>query len=161
MREPTVAFRSVSVVYCDDLQVTRTRTKITNKMLLSGIDELSLGDVPIPGNIEVLKDEEIWVADSGATSHCSKNARGGINIREASAVAQGITGPAISDENEIDLPTIVCDQFGQEQLCVTLTDVSCRKENNFNLFSIERCLVNGWKLSGDSETLVSTKGEKK
>ena len=54
----------------------RTRTEIPNEILLSGIDELNFGDVTIPGKIEVLKDEEIWVADSGVTIHCSKSAGG-------------------------------------------------------------------------------------
>ena len=128
---------------------------------MSGIEELILGGVAIPGKIEVLKDEEIWVADSGATRHCSKSAMEGIKIREASVAAQGITGPAISAEKKMDLPSAVCDRFGQEQSCVTLIDVSCRKGNNFNLFSIGRCLINGWNVSGNAEELVLTKGEKK
>ena len=107
-----------------------------------------------------MKDEEIWVADSGATSHCRKSARGGRNIRAPSAAAQGITGPAVAAEQEMDLPSIVCDRFGQEQSRVTLTDVSYRKGNNFNLFSIGRCLTNGWSLNGSSEELVLTKGDK-
>ena len=120
-----------------------------------------MSNVAIPGKLEVLKDEEIWVADSGTTSHCSKSARGGITVRQASVAVQGITGPAMSVESEMDLPSIICGQYGQEQSRVTLTDVSCRKGNNFNLFSVGRCLINGWKLSGDSEGLELTKGEKK
>jgi hypothetical protein len=137
------------------------RTEPGLDILLSGIEERILSDVAIPGKIEVLKDEEIWVADSGATSHCSKSARGGTNVRAPSAAAQGITGPAIAAESKMDLPSIVCDRFGQEQSRVTLTNVSCRKGNNFNLFSVGRCLINGWSLSGRSEELVLTKGEMK
>ena len=71
-------------------------------------EEIILGDVAIPGKIEVLKDEEIWVADSGATSHCSKSARGGINIRAPLVAAQGITGPAMLDKSKMDLLSIIC-----------------------------------------------------
>ena len=82
-------------------------------------------------------------------------------MRETKVAAQGITGPAVSAESEMDLPSIVCDKHSQELCEVTLTEVSCRKGNNFNLFSVGRCLVNGWKLSGDSEGLELSKGEKK
>ena len=112
------------------------RTEPGLDILLSDLEETVFSNIAIPGKMEVLKDEEIWVADSGATSHCSKSARGGTNVRAPSAAAQGITGPAVAAENEMDLSPIVYNCFGQEQSRVTLTDVSCRNGNNFNLFSI-------------------------
>lgn len=75
--------------------------------------------------------------------------------------AQGITGPAMSAESEMDLSSITCDQFGQEQSRVNLTNVSCRKGNNFNLFSAGRCLINDRKLSGNNKGLELTKDKKK
>ena len=35
-----------------------------------------------------------------------------------------------------------------------LTNICCRKRNNFNLFSVQRCLRKGWKLSGDAKDIV-------
>ena len=160
-RKPTVASRTNIVVYCDNLQDKRAWTNITHEILLSDVKKIILSSVAIPDKLEVLKNEEIWVADRGATNYCSKSARRGINIREASVTAQGITGPAMSAESKMDLPSIICNQYGQEQLRVTLTNVSCRKCNNFNLFSVGPCLINGWKLSGDSKGLELTKGKKK
>ena len=35
-----------------------------------------------------------------------------------------------------------------------LTNICCRKGHNFNLFSVQRCLRMGWKLSGDANDIV-------
>ena len=98
-------------------------------------------DIPIPAKMDILKDNEIWIADSGATNHCSKSDKGATNVRKAESLAMGFSGPAMVAESEMDLPSVICDRFGQEQLSVILTYGSCRKGNNFNLFSVGRCLV--------------------
>ena len=82
--------------------------------MLSDDKDIVLRNVAIPGRLEVLKYEEIWVADSGATSHSSKSARGGTNVRAPSVAVQGITGPAMSAESKMDLLSIICNQYGQE-----------------------------------------------
>ena len=60
-------------------------------------------------------------------------------------------------ECEIDIPSIVCDHFGDKLTKVNLIEAACKSASNFNLFSIGRCLVNGWKLSGDSNHVLISK----
>ena len=36
--------------------------------------------------------------------------------------------------------------------------VSYKGDSNFNLFTVGRCLINGWKLSGDVDHIVVSKG---
>ena len=74
--EPTIASRTDIVVHCNNLQENKAWTNTTNEILLSGVEEIMASNVAIPGKLEVLRDKEIWVADSGATSHCSKSAMG-------------------------------------------------------------------------------------
>ena len=69
-----------------------------------------------------------------------------------------ISGPARREEYKIDLPSIVCDRFGNEFTKVTLKEVSYKGASNFNLFLVGRCLVNGWKLSGDGGYVQLSKG---
>ena len=82
-------------------------------------------------------------------------------MKQALVTAQRITGPAMLAESKMDLLSIICDQFGQELSRITLTNASCSKSNNFNLFSIGQYLINRWKLSGNSKGLELIKGKKK
>ena len=62
-------------------------------------------------------------------------------------------------KTEIDFPSIVYDCFGNELTRVTLKDVSYKGDSNFNLFSVGRCLIDGWKLSRDTDhVLLSRNG---
>ena len=72
--------------------------------------------------------------------------------------SQGISGPARKAESEIDLLSIDCDRFGNELTKVTLKEVSYKGDSNFNLFLVGRCLIDGWKLSGDAGHVQLSKG---
>ena len=95
-------------------------------MLISP-NEVELSSVPpeiaIAGSLEILKDPEIWICDTGASNHLTFAKVGCSAERPSETQSQGISGPARKAESKIDLPSIVCDPFGNELTSVTLTGV--------------------------------------
>ena len=77
--------------------------------------------------------------------------------RPSKTQSQGISGPARKAESEIDNPSIVCDCIGNQLTKVTIKEVSYKGDSNFNLFLVGRCLVDGWKLSGDADHIEVSK----
>ena len=59
----------------------------------------------------------------------------------------------------MDIPTMVCDKFGNEKTGILMTGVSHMKNGNFNLFSVTRAMMSGWKLTGDEESIRIQKGD--
>ena len=125
-------------------------------------NEVELSSVPpeiaIAGSLEIAKDTEIWICETGASNHLAF-AKVGCSVEPPSkAQSQRISGLARKAESEIDIPSIVCDCFGNELTKVTLKEVSYKGDSNFNFFSVGRCLVDGWKLSGDADYVHLSKG---
>ena len=55
-------------------------------------------------------------------------------------------GKAMTASNIVDIAGTWCNKFCQEQPKVTLKDVQFNPKSNFNLFSIEKAIKEGWKL---------------
>jgi len=69
-------------------------------------------------------------------------------------------GATIEPEAIGNLKVTACDKFGVQLNDATLQDVVCSKTARFNMFSITKCVKNGWKLQGDSENgLILSKDE--
>jgi len=121
--------------------------------------ELASNDqLPFPKSFEILKDPNIWIADTGATHHSTFCKAGGTNKRETEVAAIGATGKAKKPELQMDIPSVVCDKYGNELSEINMTDVSCNQENNFNLFSLTCAMQSDWTLAGDSQKLEIKKG---
>ena len=67
------------------------------------------------------------------------------------------SGPARKAKSEIDIPSIVCACFGNEVTKVIVKEVSYKGDGNFNLFSVGRCLIISWKVSGDADCVLLSK----
>ena len=100
-------------------------------------------EIAIAGSLEILSDPEMWICDTGASNHSTFSKLGNSAERPSDTQSQGISGPARKSESEVDLPSIVCNRFGNELTEVTLTEVSYKGDSNFNLFSVGRCLISG------------------
>ena len=126
-------------------------------------NEVELLDVPpeiaILGSLEILTDPEIWICNTGASNHLTFAKVGCSAKRPSNTHSQGILEPARKAESEVDLPSIVCNRFGNELTKVTLKEVSYKGDSNFNLFLVGRCLIDGWKLSGNTDYVQLSKGE--
>ena len=107
---------------------------------------------------ELLKDPNIWIGDTGATNHVKNNRMGLINlVEDSSGITMGNNEVEKSTESG-DLPCVACDKEGSQLDRIRMTAVSVVPTSGFNLFSISRCLKEGWKLSGTAEALILSKG---
>jgi hypothetical protein len=63
---------------------------------------------------ELLESEDIWIADTGTTSHVTKQSKGGVNHRKTDMTTRGARGVAAEASYEMDIPAINCDASGQQ-----------------------------------------------
>ena len=98
--------------------------------------------------MELLKDREVWIADTGASNHSTPYKLGAVNERPSDVLAQGATGAPVAPTCEIDIPTTICDKFGNEKGRLMLTEVGHMADGRYNLFSVSRAMMDGWKLLG-------------
>jgi Arginine methyltransferase-interacting protein, contains RING Zn-finger len=116
----------------------------------------SLGDgnATLPNSFELLKDPEIWIGDSGASRHSTFSSVAMYECKEAGPddlITVG-NGSSMKPEAVGKLKVTVCDKFGVKVNTAILQDVIYSKNARFNMFSITKCMKNGWKLHGDHES---------
>ena len=102
------------------------------------------------------------VVDLGAFVHCMNDRHGVSNIHEGSGTGTiGAHGVAMIASSIMDIAGISCNKFRKEQLKATIKNMQYNSKSNFNMLSIGKAIKEGWKLSGDQEDLVLTKGSTK
>ena len=117
--------------------------------------ETSTIKMEMPMTFDLLYSDDIWICDSGASSHSAKNKRGAKNIKESGSQSLGHTGKAVEALNTMDLAGQFVDKDGSSGMKGTLTDVNYNDRYNFNLISLTRLLVNGWKVTkGDKSGIT-------
>jgi hypothetical protein len=105
--------------------------------------------------LDMLKEPEIWVCDTGATHHSCRSKEGAINERPASSSTLGHAGNPVKEESIIDLKGQFMTDDGEMGIEATLTEVSVNQKYNFNLFSLTRLLIRGWHVArGDASSIV-------
>ena len=126
--------------------------------------EVMLGEVMVtPATFEVLRNDEVWICDTGASSHSTFSGRGGVNSREAGAATIGATGEAVLADSRVDIPGQFARRDGTLGLSAVLNGVNVNRKNNFNLLSVSKLIHRqGWRIAdGDSNRIVLQKGESK
>ena len=91
----------------------------------------------------------VWIADTGATTHSTAHLEGAISIREASTVTNimGVSGPPIQATHEVDIKATK-EEPGIGLHTVVLTDVAYVPNGRYNLFSITKMMNKGWVVTG-------------
>jgi hypothetical protein len=107
---------------------------------------------------ELLVSEDIWIADTGATSHVTKHLKGGVTHCKTDVKTSGVRGVAAEASYEMDIPAIYCDATGQQCFLVQLNNMQVSDQFNFNLFSVTRVMLKGFELGGNAEELTLKKG---
>ncbi len=107
-----------------------------------------IADSTLPTGFHILESQDIWIANTGATSHVTKHARGGKKHHQKSVKTRGFAGETIEPACEMDIPVTYCDKGGTEKFDVVLGDVQTNEKFNFNLFSVTKMLLKGYKLKG-------------
>jgi hypothetical protein len=115
----------------------------------------TLGEEPstLPDSFELLKDPEIWIGDSGASRHSTFSPIGFYNHKNGDAEDRIMVGngETIDPDAIRDLKVTVCNKHGVQMTDAVVKDVIYSKVARFNMFSITKCIKNGWKLTGDAE----------
>eukprot|EP00804_Cyclotella_cryptica_P006706 CCRYP_008640-RA/>CCRYP_008640-RA protein AED:0.60 eAED:-0.00 QI:0/0/0/0.2/1/1/5/0/1261 len=86
-----------------------------------------------------------------ASNHFAKSQDGAYNCRETDIVSQGMTGGQVGVSKLMDFTVTNYTKNGKEGATFKMTDVSYNAQYNFNLFSVSRCLVGGWSLTGEKD----------
>ena len=113
-----------------------------------------------PDSPELLKDPNIWIADSATTMHNTKHKAGMVDVRtETHGIVMG-NGEEVKTQEMGNIKVTVCDNQGNQDFDVTLTDVAVNPKGPFNLFSTSKLQRLGWKLGGDENALWLSKDSK-
>jgi hypothetical protein len=110
--------------------------------------------------LQALESENVWITDTGATSHITKHKIGGINHRGTTVTTRGFIGESIIPELEMDIPIKYIGKDGLE-IKAELKDVQVNKNFNFNLFSVPEMLKKGYLLSEKEKCMKLKKGAPK
>jgi hypothetical protein len=118
----------------------------------------SITEMQFPNQHSLLKDPDIWIGDSAASTHSTGNYQGMYNLKDKSYVAgiRGIDGNTHKIDSTGDLQGTFHGKLGTAVATVCLQDVSYSPANAFNLISIPQLLVKGWILGGLSEYISVT-----
>jgi len=155
-----------NVTHCDKLQHVTSEAKAGEIGRQNGTEY----DKPCPSDevvaecamvkvvgsgIKSLLNPNVWIADTGASTHISASRLGMTNLRGTTGSTQ-ITMANGSGENlgaVGDLPVIVCDKMGHMLAKAVMRDISLVPGAKFNLYSIPQMLARGWTLGGDKNVI--------
>ena len=107
---------------------------------------------------DLLHDPNIWLGNSGASTHSTAYQNGMINMVDATSSDGIVVGNnhVNTVESIGDIPCVFYDKFGEQSISATLTDVSFSRDNAFNLLSIPQLLMKNWTLSGKGDMVTVT-----
>ena len=119
--------------------------------------EASIVKMEMPTSFELLYSDDIWICDTGASSHSSKSNNGAKNVKANGSQSLGHAGKAVEATNTMDLPGQFIGKDGSSGMKATLTDVNYNPKYNFNLLSLTRLLMNGWSITSGDKTGIKIK----
>ena len=121
--------------------------------------EVSAVELEMPTVFENLGESDVWICDTGASSHLTKDKKDAVHEKKSGSPSLGQAGKAVKATSTIDLPGQFCAKDGSLGLKATLTDVNYNKSLNFNLMSLSRLLQNGWSITQGDATCITIKSE--
>ena len=109
----------------------------------------------------ILKDPNVWNADTGATSNSTFNDEGMYNVRQSESNITMGKGESVCPSKLGDIKVEVHNKCGEELYDATMQQVAHVPGANFNLFSLTMRMKKRWKLGGDSEKIWLEKNNKR
>jgi hypothetical protein len=113
-----------------------------------------IADATFTTGAHILESQDIWIADTGATSHLTKHAEGISKHCQTSVRTRGFAGETIQPDCKMDIPVTYSDKKGTEKFNVILGDVQTNEKFHYNLFIVTKVLLKGYKLEGDKHSLT-------
>ena len=96
--------------------------------------------------LEILYQSDIWICDTGASSHSTNNRSGAKTERDSGNTSLGHAGHSVEVTSTIDLSDQFLARDGSFGMEVVLTDVNYNDSHNFNLMGLTRLLCKGWRI---------------
>jgi Zinc knuckle len=106
-----------------------------------------------------IDDPNVWIGDTGATTHNTAYIECSTNHRNATAADHivGVTGPPAEAKSIIDIHCQVVNDGVIKY--IKLKDVAYVPNSRYNLFSLTKQMTSGWIIGGDREVgIVMSKG---
>lgn len=121
--------------------------------------EYYLCGVTFPANQDFLKNPNVFIADTAASTHMTPYDNGLVNVKEHNSSTVTMWGNGTDGTPKVvgDLPVTICDNKGMPVNRAVLTNVSHIPGSAFNLFSLSKMTTQGWKLQGDGDAIWITK----
>ena len=116
--------------------------------------ELSAAKMEMPTSFKTLYESNIWICDTGASSHSTNDATRAKDIQASGTPSLGHTGEAMNAVKTIDVPGQFGTKDGSLGIRVVLTELNYSPKLNFNLLSLSRLLQNGWIITSRNETCI-------
>ena len=104
--------------------------------------EASIVKMEMPTSFELLYSDDIWICDTGASSHSSKSNNGAKNVKANGSQSLGHSGKAVEALNTIHLPGQFVGKDESLGLKAISTEVNYNNKYNFSLMSLMRLLMN-------------------
>jgi hypothetical protein len=105
--------------------------------------------------LAVLRQDDVWICDTGASTHVTRCNAGARNIRDTMVYSMGHTGSAMESTALIDIPGIFVNKDGKTGVKAVLKDCSFSTKHNFNLLSMSKLIhKQGWKIVHGDEKLI-------
>ena len=115
----------------------------------------------IPAVTSMLQDPNVFIGDTGASTHGTMYKDGSVgNCTELDVAMMG-NGEKVQAEKVGNISGVICDKNGTEIKNGVIQDVSYRPGLKCNVFSITKMQMNGWKLEGDKNTIWLKKGKER
>jgi hypothetical protein len=113
-----------------------------------------IADTTFTTGAHILESQDIWIADTGATSHVTKHTEGGRKHRQTNVQTHGFAGETIQPDCEMDILVTYVDVNGTKQFNLVLGDTQTNEKFNYNLFSVTKMLLKGYKLKDNKHSIT-------
>ena len=106
----------------------------------------------------ILRDPNVWIADTGATSDSTFDDRGMEGIKETNTNITMGKGNPVSSSKMGDIKVKVHNKYGEELFDAKMPQAAYIPKENFNLFSLTQRMKQGWTLGRNDESIWLEKG---
>lgn len=128
------------------------------EVLVCSTDKLTF-----PPSMKLLEDPNVFVADSGASTHSTGHPSGLFETVQA-AEGQHVMNANGKTEKTMSVGKLkgtFCDKFGNKVVDIVLDGVNYVPNQAMNLFSLTKAMKNGWTLHGSEDEISIEKGDLK
>ena len=136
------------------MSASELETSITGSDVKQMI-EVSATKLEIPASFKILYQNDIWICDTGASSHSTPYRLGARNKRASGSASLGHAGEAVKATSTIDLPGQFVAKDGGLGMKGTLADCNFNESLNFNLLILTRLLCSGWSITKGNATGIT------